>query len=423
MTTTIEYLDALPGTGKTNKIIDWMRNNPNKKFIYISPMLDEVENRIPNALADSIGFDFPREEPTKSADFLRMLEAGMNISTTHKLFLSSKDDHWEVLKRQGYDVIIDEEVNMFDPFNCKKGVIDNLLGWDVIKINDQLHGQVNLLKEARETDDSVGKLLDLAQRNALFVSKRSNNILVTQLPIELLKAAKRTIVLTYMFEGSILHKFTQLHGLSCRPFAEINLEKENSKAKQKIKELLTIGTTPSLEALQNKRGFLSFNWYDTAPKSERDSLRVALRSIFRKHKGNKKEIMLTCPLENLERGPKHVGDGQYVIPKDKGKTDADINWLSCSARATNKWKDRSIMIHALDRYPNLAVSSYLQDYGYPVDQDQFALSEMIQWLWRGCIRDGKEMTVYVLSARMRGLLEDWLNDEGKEADLGVLEAA
>ena len=81
------------------------------------------------------------------------------------------------------------------------------------------------------------------------------------------------------------------------------------------------------------------------------------------------------------------------------------------------------MIHALDRYPNLAVSSYLQDYGYPVDQDQFALSEMIQWLWRGCIRDGKEMTVYVLSARMRGLLEDWLNDEGKEADLGVLEAA
>ena len=256
MTTTIEYLDALPGTGKTNKIIDWMRNNPNKKFIYISPMLDEVENRIPNALADSIGFDFPKEEPTKSASFLKMLQEGMNISTTHKLFLSSTQDHWDVLRRQGYDVIIDEEVSMFDPFNCKKGVVDNLLGWDVIQINHQLHGQVNLLKEAKETDDSVGKLLDLAQRNALFVSKRSNNILVTQLPIELLKAAKRTIVLTHMFEGSILHRFTQLHGLSCKPFEDISLKEENAKAKQNIKKLLSIGTTPSLEALQRKRGFL-----------------------------------------------------------------------------------------------------------------------------------------------------------------------
>ena len=35
-----------------------------------------------------------------------------------------------------------------------------------------------------------------------------------------------------------------------------------------------------------------------------------------------------------------------------------------------------------------------------VSQDDFALSEMVQWVWRSAIRDGKPITLYIPSDRM-----------------------
>ena len=51
--------------------------------------------------------------------------------------------------------------------------------------------------------------------------------------------------------------------------------------------------------------------------------------------------------------------------------------------------------------------------GVSVDEDGFALSEMIQFIWRSAIRDGKEITLYVPSSRMRNLLLDWLEEISK----------
>lgn len=42
-------------------------------------------------------------------------------------------------------------------------------------------------------------------------------------------------------------------------------------------------------------------------------------------------------------------------------------------------------------------------------EDDYALSEMIQWVWRSAIRDGKEIWVYIPSRRMRELFQNWLN--------------
>ena len=61
------------------------------------------------------------------------------------------------------------------------------------------------------------------------------------------------------------------------------------------------------------------------------------------------------------------------------------------------------------------VKAYLQDYGLELDavpdDDQFALSEMVQWLWRTRIRNDQPIDVYILSSRMQKLLSSWLNGE------------
>ena len=46
------------------------------------------------------------------------------------------------------------------------------------------------------------------------------------------------------------------------------------------------------------------------------------------------------------------------------------------------------------------------------EQEQmWALSEMLHWVWRSAIRNGKKITLYIPSKRMRELLLQWLNNE------------
>ena len=45
-----------------------------------------------------------------------------------------------------------------------------------------------------------------------------------------------------------------------------------------------------------------------------------------------------------------------------------------------------------------------------VDEDGFALSEMLQFIWRSAIREGKDIWVYIPSIRMRNLLKQWIRN-------------
>lgn len=66
-------------------------------------------------------------------------------------------------------------------------------------------------------------------------------------------------------------------------------------------------------------------------------------------------------------------------------------------------------MYLLDKRVDPRLSNHLAARGVKVDRDIYSLSEMIQWLWRGCIRKGEPMNIYIPNLRMRQLLIDWLN--------------
>lgn len=70
-----------------------------------------------------------------------------------------------------------------------------------------------------------------------------------------------------------------------------------------------------------------------------------------------------------------------VLMKIKGYA-ADECFLYCGTKATNLYSHKNVLVHAFDRYPIQPLKIYLQDYGFPIDSDEFALSELIQWIWR-----------------------------------------
>jgi hypothetical protein len=69
------------------------------------------------------------------------------------------------------------------------------------------------------------------------------------------------------------------------------------------------------------------------------------------------------------------------------------------------------MVYIGNRYLNPAICNFFKDNGVVIDQDYWALSELLQWLWRGCIRNDKKMNLHIPSIRMRTLLINWLSNE------------
>lgn len=46
--------------------------------------------------------------------------------------------------------------------------------------------------------------------------------------------------------------------------------------------------------------------------------------------------------------------------------------------------------------------------GVELNQDLYAISELLQWIWRSAIRDGECIDLYLPSVRMRELLGMWV---------------
>ena len=84
-------------------------------------------------------------------------------------------------------------------------------------------------------------------------------------------------------------------------------------------------------------------------------------------------------------------------------------FVSCNCRSTNEYIDKYNLAYCVNIYLHPAIQQYFSNKGITVKQDLYALSEMIQWIWRSRIRKGESINIYVPSKRMRKLLNDWLD--------------
>ena len=408
--TRIEVLDAVMGSGKTQGIIQWMLKNPNNKYLYISPMLTEVEDRIPKA-CEALEFTFPNTEEydTKSRHLLKLLRDGCNVSFTHSLFSELSQKHLDEIKHQRYVMIIDEEVSLIEPYKgkYKKGDILSLEAAGHIKVDEENLGKVEWLWDEMEDGTQYSDLKRLCSIDMLYCSKRSRDMMVTQLPMALVESAERTIILSYLFKGSVMESFLKLKGLEVVDFTEVQLMKDTPTVLKQAKELINFCHLPSTNAVKNYG--MTNTWYTTtATKDQLKKVGAAIRNVYRKV--GKENLLITLPKDSTLKEIKSKKNARLVIPKE---VNVDDIFLYCGARATNDYANKTACLHAYNRFVNTVVKAYLQDYGAELDaipdDDQFALSEMVQWIWRTRIRNDKPVDVYILPQRMEKLLVKWLD--------------
>lgn len=408
MSKIVEVLDGLMGSGKTTKILEWIDNNPNEKFLFVSPLLSEVEEggRVTSSV-NSVTFECPSvsEHETKSDHLLKLLENGVNIACTHSLYLAVKDEHLNLIEKMGYILIIDEEVNVVD-------VIDGYSRDDYrwlyenkkIEVSDT-DGMISwVCKTDVGEDNKYFKFKNLCDYQALYVTKRDSCMMVTHLPIKLMTSAKRVVVLTYMFEGNMLHKFLQLKGVETVRFEEVALNEVNGDEIRSLVNLIPLDKKVSQLSL-------SSTWYEDANEEQLKTVSRYISNIARKYCGDFTDLMYTLP---KKRHLSNRGNVNIVKPikfyRKKIEGEWSYNWIPVQMRATNDYKHKSVAIHCQNRFPLVAVSSYLSDYNCAIDVKVFALSEMVQWIWRSRIREGKPITLAIANKRMYNLFKSWLEE-------------
>ena len=425
MANKVEILDSIMGSNKTNRVLDWIDSNPNERYLYISPLLSEVDNtsRLATNLKH-VSFEFPStdEYDTKTDDLLSKLEIGANISCTHSLYLSMTEKHLDLIEKYGYIVIIDEEVGVIDAF--RKYSIDDLAYLSAngdIEISDD-DGMISWVGAELGKKAKYKQFYNLCKAKAVYATRRSDTMLVTQMPVELFTRAKRVIIMTYMFKGNVLDNFLKLKKVEVVPFTEVQPTQIDKK---EIRGLI------DLKPLDRKLLKLSMSvyGYDKMDKKGFDLISNYIRSTGLSVGAKAKDTMYTCP---KDVSPVEMKSGKRVAPrgfltyktdlldddgnvlldtKGKPKTQDNFCWLHSGCRATNKYSYKWYLAHCYDRHPNLSVETYLYEYGSPIDKNVFALSEMLQWIWRSRIRNGEPIVLAIPNMRMHNLFLDWLNEE------------
>ena len=431
MAKVVEILDSIMSSGKTTAIIDWMDKNPQEKYIYVSPNLSEVVDRIPNSSKlDFISPSVDEFNSTKLEHLNSLLLEGKHICCTHKLYLSMNNFSMDLIASRGYTVILDEEIDVMQSY---KGYSFKDVQWlmkeGYIKQNES-DGSVDWIKDDELLNSSDHRYFyckNLCDKKALYLTRFDINsvkaksvMMVTQIPIRLLECAKRVIVLSYLFKGSILDCFLKLKGFEVKDFTDVTVE---NKRPSYFKDLITVVPPEDLKNFN-----LTSYWWEHK-STEKDGIskvqNYILRNARKYSNGDNRLVCWTIPKDRAKgvstasKTTKLVNPVGYVFSKekiedenneDKTKTVKTPCWLAQNTRATNNFAHKTVMIHCYNRYPLQDIASYLEDYNCKLDDDVFALSELLQWAYRGCVRKNQHMTLCIGSKRMYDLFQNWINE-------------
>ena len=438
----IIVVDSIMGSGKTSWAIEYMRNNPNHKYIFVTPFLDEI-TRIRSALPE-LEFYEPnyKRSDTKLEDFNLLLMDGRNVATTHCTFSASTPETIEYLKAGHYTLVLDEVLDVLVGFNEACG--DRITNKDVDALLERGFIEVDQFgKVTWIAPDYTGSAYTNVERTArngtLFLL--DGKFLVWSFPAEIFALFEDVYVLTYLFDGSYLKPYFAYHEIS---FTLRSVKRDGDSyrltdydpaiaERQTYKNLITIWGDHKLNAFD--AASLSKSWFDRKKRKDPKlkELKNMIYTFFHNAtKAKAADILWTCPKEDY---PKLKGDGYTKRPlteAEKAMTDKERSklkrdcFLSCNTRATNDYADRSVLAYIFNLFPNPYVKRYFENKNavehtdIHVDEDMLALSAMLQWIWRSRIRNLQPITIWIPSTRMRNLFVTWLNGrENVATDISV----
>jgi hypothetical protein len=405
----VTVVDSLMGTGKTSYYINYLNQYKGKdRFIVVVPFISEVER----VIDETKGFITPSydEFDTKTKSLKALILDNQNIVATHELFERIDQETISLLAIAGnYHLICDEVTETIQKVDLHETDVKHL--FDSGKLEMDSEGKV-VWTDVEYDGRLLSKPKKLLRSGKVFANNHST--LLWRFDPEVFFVFKSVTVMTFLFKGQIMEAYFRLNGI---PYELKSVEGDRQTGYRlvdykkpdltQIRNLIEICTDGKLNRLGNttsKQGFdaLTFTQLTKMIKNPRSKMTIFLKNGIYNYLNNKTKakastVMWTCPKEVS----KAIAPRRYGI---KG-------FVQSNALGTNDYSNRSVLCYILNRYMSPSIVNYFSSHGIEVDQELYALSSMLQWIWRSQVRDGKPIKIWVPSSRMRNLLIAFLNNE------------
>lgn len=403
----IYVCDSIMGSGKSQAAITYMNAHPKDKFIYITPYLEEGK-RI-KAACPKLHFNLPTQmfdelDNSKIKHTMKLIAEGKNVATTHSAFSRYTRNMVNDIKRQGYTLIMDEAVNVFQELT--ESIVDIEMMTAAGYIKQCPDGKSYELGDRVYHGKAMRDAYELVKRNSLMkVGDDNDQLYYWEVYSDVLTAFKDVFVLTYLLEGQDIYYYMEANNI---PYERIGVKKIDGtytfvttpghlpEYTGRLSEMINIFEFGRLNSIGDGKYALSANWFADASDDDLTKLKRCIDGVYRNYRNSGEKYM-------------------WSVFKDK-KTACygpgySKSYINCNERATNMYSDRTCLSYCVNIFTNPNKQIYLSAVtGLPYDNDMYGLSVMLQWIWRSAIRNGKPINIYVPSSRMRGLLKKWIAD-------------
>jgi hypothetical protein len=328
----------------------------------------------------------------------------------------------EILRHKNYTLILDEVTDLVRPFDgITRRDYELLLNDNVVSEELQPDGLIRIVTGTNSYSDIVNGGLKLSvfteavkTGNVYFVNKTFFIIVGST---ERFRVFDDVYILTYLFKGSLMDAWLTYHGdgYERRSIEEGELVDYKDDGGGEFKHLINLETDKSFNRV-GRGNNLSSSWYKNAKPEYILEMKSNLQLFFRRLGVQPvhclwsvfKDKALSIAPARYTTTCKGLSLRKAMSLKDPRDRAEKLCFTAINTRATNNYKHKTAVAVLVNYYAYPSIISFFREVGVEFDQDRYALSELIQLVWRSRIRESKEINLYLPSERMRGLLNNWL---------------
>lgn len=398
----IKVLDSIMGSGKTTSAINKMVEDVESNYIFITPFLNEVD-RIKEGCKERKFVSPEHKGVGKLENLHSLIEKGYNIASTHALFKMYNEYTKELLRNNSYKLILDEVFDVLEPVQLHRDDINLMFNSGFAHIDEDGY----VIWDAVDYEGSkFNDIKSMALSHNLIMF--DNVLMLWSFPIDIFESFQEVYILTYMFDAQVQKYYYDINNVD---FDYIGVQHINGQYKfsdintipdyvRSLKDRVHVLEDDKLNFIGNSEYALSASWF------ERD-LKTKHRPLIKQLKNNLLNVFTHKFTSNATVNMWTTYKDSQAALSGKGYT---RGFVSVNARSTNEWRHKTHLAYCANIFFNPFMKNYFKRKGVNVLEEKYALSELVQWIWRSAIRDGNEIWIYIPSVRMRGLLTNWLTE-------------
>lgn len=394
------------GFGKTSAAINFINCHPENNYLYITPYLSECE-RVVGECSDLNFYSPANGSGTKTEDFIGLLSSGNNIATTHTMFsiIASNQNLIESIDLYKFVLIIDESPTVVHkisvPGVCAKLFKNN----HYVEIEES--GLTKPTKPENDflEDSDLYKAIKPFYRYLMYEVKEC--MYVGVIDPKIFSQFQDVYLLTYLFDSQIFKYYCDVFNV---PYSYIGTRTENghyefSEFKEemthipKLNEKITIVQHAKVNQIGDDPSALSSSWYSKQTDSGDGAGIVKLHNMidnfFRRQSAQKDDRMWAT-----------FSKYSFLIGGSRYKT----QHLASNTKGTNRYSNRHYLAYLVNVFIDPLISGWIEKNGLKFDKDKYALSELVQWVFRSALRNGEHVTLLLPSLRMRTLFCHWIRE-------------